>query len=274
MECPTCFQKITAPDAPAAKDAKFILSGSKVQTRPIPSLAPSPMANVPSSGSKISLVWILLAVLVCVGAVAWFAFRGENSPQTPMEATINSIPAQPERKHGAIGLGAWRTQVAYTNIVVTKGTNTLFKSDFIPGAPGWRPINGVWIATNGVFFQTSIADDCRAVAGDPAWSDYTMTVRARKLGGMEGFLILFNVVDDQNCTWWNIGGWDNTCHEVSLMNTVSGRDTILSDKVPGKIDTGRWYNIRVELNGDHMRCYLDDVLIHDLAYSTAPSTPN
>ena len=30
MDCPTCFQKITVPQAPASDDQKFILTGSKV----------------------------------------------------------------------------------------------------------------------------------------------------------------------------------------------------------------------------------------------------
>src|ERR1017187_63058 len=37
MECPTCFQKITAPQA-SAPDAKFILTGTKVSQRPLASL--------------------------------------------------------------------------------------------------------------------------------------------------------------------------------------------------------------------------------------------
>ena len=33
MECPTCFQKITVPQAPADSDQKFILTGSKVSAK-------------------------------------------------------------------------------------------------------------------------------------------------------------------------------------------------------------------------------------------------
>ena len=36
MECPTCFQKIVAPQAPAAGDAKLILTGMKADDRPMP----------------------------------------------------------------------------------------------------------------------------------------------------------------------------------------------------------------------------------------------
>ncbi|MGA2788784.1 MAG: hypothetical protein ABSF60_14790, partial [Verrucomicrobiota bacterium] len=37
MECPTCFQKITAPQAPESDDPKFIITGTKTGERPISS---------------------------------------------------------------------------------------------------------------------------------------------------------------------------------------------------------------------------------------------
>jgi alpha-L-arabinofuranosidase len=39
--------------------------------------------------------------------------------------------------------------------------------------------------------------------------------------------------------------------------------------VRGQVETGRWYDIRVELAGNRVRCYLDGRLIHD---ETAPAT--
>ena len=270
MECPTCFQKITAPQAPAAEDAKFILSGTKVRKRSMSPMAPTALetgAPAPPSERRPFLVVIVLVVLVCVGAAALVVFHGRNSHPTPKVTP----PAPVERKHGAIGLAAWNTQVEYTNVVVTKGSQTLYQSDFVPSAPGWQIGRGVWIATNGVFRQTLIAEDCRAVTGDPAWSDYTLTLRARKLGGREGFLVMFNVVDDQNWTWWSIGGWNNACYAIE--NGVSGVKSLLTDKVPGQIDAGRWYDIRIELNGPHIRCYLNGVMIHDITYPTPTSSP-
>ncbi len=38
MECPTCFQKITVPQAPASADQKFIITGTKVGERPVPTI--------------------------------------------------------------------------------------------------------------------------------------------------------------------------------------------------------------------------------------------
>jgi DNA-directed RNA polymerase subunit RPC12/RpoP len=77
IECPTCFQKIVVPQAPASQDTKFILSASQV-AKPRPGSAevasqlgplqtPSPRSSVP--------VIVALAVLLCAAGAALFVFR-------------------------------------------------------------------------------------------------------------------------------------------------------------------------------------------------------
>jgi alpha-L-arabinofuranosidase len=79
------------------------------------------------------------------------------------------------------------------------------------------------------------------------------------LSGDEGFLIPFLVQDEETKAWWNIGGWGNTQHAIEM-------DGIVGNGVPGKIETGRWYDIRIELNETAIKCYLDGKLIHDISY--------
>jgi hypothetical protein len=77
MECPTCFQKITAPQAPATDDPKFIITGTKVGERPIPAaVADSGAAPTLAPQKHTSLPAILFIVLLCTAAVALFAFHG------------------------------------------------------------------------------------------------------------------------------------------------------------------------------------------------------
>jgi alpha-L-arabinofuranosidase len=128
---------------------------------------------------------------------------------------VQSPNALTDAYRGAVGLGTWETQAEFRNLkVVSAQGETLFAADFGQGAAGWRTVRGAWQATEGGYRQTELAQDCRAVAGDPAWTDYTITLQARKLGGAEGFLIMFHVRDDDNWYWWNIGGWGNTRHAV------------------------------------------------------------
>lgn len=170
-------------------------------------------------------------------------------------------------KSGAIGLGTWNTAASFTNVVVTKGDETLYQSDFTAGASEWRVYRGRWTTSAGVYRQTDIMTDCRSTTGNTNWADYTLSLKARKDSGNEGFLIIFNWRDDNNWIWWNIGGWNNTQHAIEICQ--NGAKSILGNAVSGSVETNRWYNIRIELQDERIRCYLDDVLIHDVTY---PST--
>jgi len=169
-----------------------------------------------------------------------------------------------EDRGGAIGVGTWLTQAEFKDIKVTRGDQTLFTCDFANGTAGWKLLGGDWHVQDGVLRQNSMADNVRAVAGDKSWTDYTYSLKARKLGGAEGFLILFRVQDENRKSWWNLGGWGNQRHAIE-MGSIIGND------VPGSIETGRWYDIRIELKGDNIKCYLDGKLMHDVTPPVAKS---
>ncbi len=172
------------------------------------------------------------------------------------------LPAQ----GGAIGLGTWATQAEFKDVRVTRGEETLFEADFPKGAEGWRVVQGDWQVQEGAYRQTADGPDIRAVAGDPSWTDYTYSLKARKIAGAEGFLIMFRVRDDNNWVWWNLGGWGNVRHAIEQCS--GGAKSILPGAVEGSIETDRWYDIRIELEGPRVRCYLDGELIHDVKIPT------
>jgi alpha-L-arabinofuranosidase len=183
---------------------------------------------------------------------------------------VQSPKVQPSAPRGAIGLGTWSTQAEFRDVRVTSPQGqSLLIADFKQGAMGWSVIRGNWQVVDGSYRQTEVVNDCRAVAGDPNWTDYTITLQARKISGLEGFLIMFRVRDVDNWYWWNLGGWGNTRHAVE--RCVGGGKSIISEEVPGRIETGRWYNIRIEVKGTRIRCFLDDRLIHDFEEATTPT---
>ncbi len=167
-----------------------------------------------------------------------------------VSTTITNIPAQ-----GAIGVGSWNTSVQYTNIVVTSNGVTLYQSDFVDdGASGWNVYYGAWSASNGLYQQTDAnLTDCYSTTGNTNWANYTITLQARKTVGAEGFLILFNVLDDNDWTWWNIGGWTDTYGGIEQM--VNGTKTTYA-QVPQFIASNIWYYIRIVVSGARAQCYL------------------
>ena len=181
--------------------------------------------------------------------------RGDTVLPATVVITTNSADVTP---HGAIGLGSWNTSVQYTNIVVTSNGVTLYQSDFVnQGTNGWSVFNGSWSASGGLYQQTAQITDCYSTYtnnNSTNWANYTITLQARKIGGAEGFLILFNVLDSYDWTWWNIGGWSDTLDGIEQM--VGGTKTTYYPQVSQNIALNTWYYIRIVVTGAHVQCYL------------------
>jgi hypothetical protein len=95
MECPTCFQKITAPQAPAP-DAKFILTGTKVSEKKISVRGFDTTGNAVAEEKSFptALLASAVVVLVVVGALL-FAFRGKIFKSGGHNAKDNSVAVTP-----------------------------------------------------------------------------------------------------------------------------------------------------------------------------------
>lgn len=157
---------------------------------------------------------------------------------------------------GAIGVGTWNTEAEFKDVKVTAPDGKVLldsnqKTD-------WKFLGdgAQWSATNGVLRQTAEREFIRAIAGNKSWTDYTLQLKARKITGKEGFLVLFHIADDDDRNWWNLGGWENSQHAVEFGETLDGQK--------GSIDADHWYDIKIQLAGDNVKCWLDGKVIHDI----------
>jgi alpha-L-arabinofuranosidase len=82
-----------------------------------------------------------------------------------------------------------------------------------------------------------------------------LTLKARKLGGAEGFQIPFRVRDKDNFLMLNLGGWANSLFAIERCS--NGSKAKLEPSYPGYIETNRWYDIRIDIKGSGFKCYLD-----------------
>ena len=131
-------------------------------------------------------------------------------------ATLSSIS-------GKVGVGTWLTSAVYDDIKVVDNETgaTLYENDFA-NARDWRNTaegdwklskedgNAVYGQMNTTYPTNGALMGSASYIGDTNWSNYTYTIRAKKLKGAEGFIIPFAVKDNENFYHWNIGGWGNT----------------------------------------------------------------
>jgi alpha-L-arabinofuranosidase len=174
----------------------------------------------------------------------------------PVSVKAEAVPEKPIT--GAIGVGTWNTEAEFKDVKVTAPDGrVLFASDFSNNADGWKQLGGgQWKVEDGALKQTAEKEFVRAIAGDRSWTDYTLKLKARKLGGREGFLVLFHINGDDDRLWWNIGGWRNSKHGIEMGGTIAEKK--------GSIETGKWYDIKVVTRGRSIKCYLDGKLVHDV----------
>ncbi|MGC4978321.1 alpha-L-arabinofuranosidase C-terminal domain-containing protein [Streptomyces sp. DT199] len=158
---------------------------------------------------------------------------------------------------GAVGLSTWATSAAYDDVKVTSADGSaLFGDDFSGDASKWKHAGtGSWSIQDGAYVQTdTAAENTMVTAGDPAWKDYDLHVKATKKSGKEGFLVAFGVKDTGNYYWWNLGGWNNT--QSAIEQAVDGGKGTLMTKA-GSIETGRAYDIDIKVRGRQVTLFLD-----------------
>ena len=174
--------------------------------------------------------------------------RADTVLSTTLENDLSKVTKFPT---GAVGVSTWRTQAEYKDLVVTKAGAKVFESKV---GESLASKSGVWRMVEGAIRQTSNDEGTRAIGPGDFGDTYSVSVKARKISGDEGFMLDFGYAGEKDWLWLNIGGWRNSQHGLEL-ETDGGRQVIGSAK--GKIETGRWYEVRADVSPTEIRCFLD-----------------
>ncbi len=196
--------------------------------------------------------------------------RGDRVLPVDLKSEAEATQEGPMPK-GGIGVGTWATQSEYKDMQVTAGDRVVYFLDPAKAAKDWTPGAGQWTWENGVLRQNSDETNCRDTSGDSNWTDYTYTLKARKLSGSEGFLIMFHAVDEDNWIWWNIGGWNNS--RTAIQKTEQGASREIGQPSNFTVADNQWYDIKIELKGRQIRCYIDGQLVSEATDEPAPPPP-
>ena len=153
-------------------------------------------------------------------------------------------------KQSRVGYATWGTKSSFTHM------------DPLPKSGQPEYMTGQWtVNADGILSQTGNREQCMALCKSVIDSDhYTVKCRARKDSGAEGFIIVFNYVDEKNYCWVNFGGWTNTQHAIEQ---ISNGGKLLTDSKRGRVEPGRWYDITLQVAGDSVKAWLDKELVFD-----------
>lgn len=199
----------------------------------------------------------------------------QNFGDTYLPTTVkmnDSIDGVNDKTISGVLLGTWDTQAKFEDLKVTSDAAVILKDAFSNDRNQWNPMTGRWTLSEGAYIQNSGQMPALSMVTFDGSADYTITLRAMKTAGSEGFLVGFGAIDTANYYWWNLGGWGNTEHRIE--KTANGSRTGLGRPVPGSIETGRWYDIKIQVTGRRIQCYLDGKLIHDITDNGFIKTPD
>lgn len=172
-----------------------------------------------------------------------------------------NIPKKEESRQVpvSVGVATWKTQSSYRNAqLIVEGVD-------VPLARmnDWKEGNilpkfqGQWSTdTEGILRQTSNAEEPMMICPETITAKrYTYKVQGRKDAGAEGFMVVFNYIDEKTFDWFNVGGWSNSRSSVEM--TWQGARNTLDGGRTDHIDTARWYDLQVDVDGDSITCFVD-----------------
>jgi alpha-L-arabinofuranosidase len=183
------------------------------------------------------------------------AMLAQNRPDVVVPVQLDAPVVTPPVFTGRIGFGTTQSAAEFKDITVTKDGQTLFQSDFSKGFADWQTRGGTWAVKDGVLQQTTETGEPCVFIGDPRWNNYTLSLKARKVSGRDGFIIHFAVKDGTELTW-RIAVEGNSQDRLEIPGATD-------PYVPGHVEEGRWHDIRVELKASTVKCYQDGQFIQE-----------
>ena len=171
---------------------------------------------------------------------------------------------------GGIGLGTWDTQAEFKDVEIIQNGSTVYKSDFIKDENEWNKIRGSWMLSNDALAQTAEGPQLFATLSDKSFDTYTLKLTAKKTGGLNAFMIPFAVKDSNTYMRAHIGSWWNShCLFEGVENGYDVAGLTDQKRLPVPIETGKWYDVRLEIGMDKVDCYLNDTLL--MSYQPPPT---
>ena len=198
-----------------------------------------------------------------MGSISYYVQQlySQNRGDRVLPVKVEQQPAQDSQQiqpmAGSVGFATWSTASEFKDLGVEVDGKTVYENKLSDpqNIADWDSnSNSEWSIKNGVLRQSSHSADCRIWLPGQSWSKYDVRCKARKIDGAEGFMVMVHVKDANEYVWVNFGGWGNTQHGVEKAEGGAKRG---SNNVDGKIDTERWYDVLIQVDGMKVTGNLD-----------------
>ena len=190
--------------------------------------------------------------------------QGDDRIELEMTGIDDSVTLQDDPK-GGFGLRTEPdTVVRYSQIMI----------EDIQNGTIWKDSEVYFVGDN-VEQYISADPDARVVTEDillhTVESDhYIITVKGEMLYGRRGFMLQYGNRDEKNRYQWEIGGWQNM--DSALTQDIAGRNSCLTQS-SFTVAADREYELKLEIEGRHLRAYIDGELIHEIHHAPVKIEP-
>jgi hypothetical protein len=195
MECPTCFQKITVPQAPAEGDQKFILAGSKVSEKKYSLPIDEVGVILPEKKSPVAAIIIVIAILAAAGAGYVYFSKQHSGGKGPKPALMAAV---------SMGASGWQSgdigPVGATGSVSQAGGVFTISGS---GADTWHRADGFFYVFQPLTGDGSLAAEILNLQNTDEWAKGGVMIRESTNAGSV-FALASLRADGQAQSIWRI----------------------------------------------------------------------
>ena len=170
----------------------------------------------------------------------------ENRPDVNLATTVDVLPKpDPDLPlfAGRFGLGSWNTVNEFKEFRIYDEQGKLVASDDFANLEQWDgPGIGQWKTEDGVLKQTDPNRGPTSLFLKQPLQTGRITVKARRVGGGEGFLMFFHAAGPERFMFCNYGAAGNQFSAIQG-TPADGIATTGGGDLQGPIDDKRWYDI-------------------------------
>lgn len=158
---------------------------------------------------------------------------------------------------GRFGLGSWHTLNEFKEFRIYDESNNVVLQDDFKSLDLWdSPGVGRWKVEGGVLKQTSTENGPASLFLKGKLQTGRVTLKARRVGGNEGFLMFFGAAGPERYMFCNYGAAGN---HFSAIQGTPAEGIALHDggDIQGPIENNRWYDITLVLKKGSAEMLLD-----------------